>query len=129
MVVDYVCASAAVVEAEQRVDGLPAGRDRHVGALPVLEALVYGPLVVGEVFADFLAQHRRPDRASIAMVVSQPHAACVTAALQAGEDLKQRVVTAAAAVERRYDHRKAQVLALGHPRHRVQQRRGPVAPA
>src|SRR5207244_12663596 len=76
VVVDYVCTSAAVVEPEQRVDGLPASRDHQVGALPILEALVHGPLEFGEVLPDFLTQHRWPDRAGVVLVVSEPHAAC-----------------------------------------------------
>ena len=110
------------------MDGLPASRDRHVGSLPGPEVLVDGALERREVLADFLAQDRWPDSAPVAVVVDKPYAAGVSTPLQAAEDLKQRVVPAASAAERRDHHRQAQPLALGHPGQRIKQRRRPVAP-
>ena len=60
VVVDEVGARAALVERQRRVHRLPAGGDRHVGALPLLEALVHRPLEGREELAQLAAQPRRP---------------------------------------------------------------------
>src|SRR5271155_2552041 len=52
----------------------------------------------------------------------------MSATLKAHEDLKQRVMSAAAAVEPRDHHRQAQPLALGHARHWIEQWRRSILP-
>ena len=123
VVVDHVHARAAALEQQRRVDGLPAGRDDDVGALPGVEALVHGRLDRGEELAQVVAQHPRPLRLVHAHHVVHPDAADVPAPLEPRDDLQQRVVPAAAAAERGQHHRDPQPLALGHPRDRVEQRR------
>ena len=129
VVVDDVGACAALVERQRRVHGLPAGRDRRrrrpasrrspCTRAPRSARRTRGcPRGITAGHSDVV----------LAGEVIQPHAAQVPALLQAREDLQQRVVPTAAAPEGGDHERQAQALAVGHRRHRIEQRRGALAP-
>ena len=125
VVLHEVGAGAGVGQLEHLGDGLPAGRDDHVGAAPLLEA----------------AQHRCRDRAEelleerldvlvggvALLLVDEEERELVPARLEPPHEVRDRRVAAGAAAEGRDDDGDAQPVGLGARRAVAAERRGAVA--